>query len=52
VIKMSLGIMGLGMACTISDTVIYLGNLVYPLFIPEIRPALLWPGRSSFKGFK
>jgi len=44
-IKMSLGIEGLGMACSLSDLIIYLGNLVYPLLIPEIKPALFLPSR-------
>jgi len=44
-VKMSLGLEGLGMASNLSNLIIYSGNLVYPLFIPEIRPALLWPSR-------
>jgi len=44
-VKMDLGIEGLGMACSLSNFIIYLGNLVYPLLITEIKPALFWPSR-------
>jgi hypothetical protein len=49
---MDLGIEGLGIACSLSNLIIYFGNLVYPLFIHEIKPALFWPSRQSFRGFK
>ena len=51
-VKMDLGIQGIGIACSLSNLLIYVGNLIYPAFITEISDAVFLPNRHSFRGFR
>ena len=50
-VQMDLGIQGIGIACSLSNLLIYIGNLIYPIFIPEISEAIFLPNIHSFRGF-
>ena len=49
---MNLGLKGIGFSSSLSNLIIYSGNLIYPLFIEDIKDANFLPNRYSLKGFR
>jgi len=51
-VKMDLGIIGIGYSSSLTNLIVYIINVLYPLFVEEIKEAIFFPNAGSFKGFK